>query len=364
MPASEELKNIGRRFGKECSFRPTGAGHIHDTYLSDDGQWILQRINTKIFVKPQEVMENIEAVTAYIRKRLEEEETPSSEKVLTVVPTMDGELLYEDETGCWRMYENISGTHSVEPEERSLGEFAKAGAAFGRFQLLLSGFPASELHVTIPDFHNTIKYLQKLENTVRRLSDEKDSPEGLRQRLRTALPLVSFVSERRELAAVVLRGLEDGSIPYAVTHNDTKINNVLFDNLTGEAAAVIDLDTVMSGSRLYDFGDAIRSGAVTAAEDEPDEKKVHFDPAAYRAFKNAYLSVMSSVLTPAEKRLLFDSAMLLTYECGIRFLTDYLEGDVYFKTTYPEHNLVRARNQFAVLKEMEACREKEGEESV
>ena len=363
-----ELKHIGQAFGKDAKFRPIGAGHINDTYRSEDGRWILQRINTEIFKKPEEVMENIEAVTACLRKKLAEDGKDPSRGTLTVVPAEDGALLVRTESGVFRMYENIRDAHSVEPEERTLQEFEKAAAAFGRFQRALQAFPAKKLHETIPDFHHTVKRLARLKEVFsERLRDEKKaaaeqetagslSPEPEReariQRLHQALPWIEYALSVEKIAPMVLDGLANGSIPLAVTHNDTKINNVLFDDDTNEAIAVIDLDTVMPGSRLYDFGDAVRSGAVTAAEDEPELSKVHFDPEAYLAFKRGYLSEMADALTAREKELLLPSAELMTYECGIRFLTDYLEGDPYFKTDYPEHNLVRARNQFRILQEM------------
>ena len=347
MTSGEQLHRIGQAFGKDCGFVPAGNGHIHDTCRSTDGKWILQRINTEIFTNPREVMENIEAVTGWIRKKLREEGKDEKRGTLTIVPTADGALLYEDESGCYRMYENIRGTHSVEPEERTAEEFSRAAAAFGRFQQALRDFPAETLHETIPDFHNTEKRLQHLKEAYEKAADP--------ERKRKAEPYYTYAVSREKLASVVLSGIRDGSIPVAVTHNDTKINNVLFDDETGEAAAVIDLDTVMPGSRLYDFGDAVRSGAVTAAEDEKDLGKVHFDPEAYRIFLSGYLSETSDMLTEAEKKLLLQSAELMTYECGLRFLSDYLENDIYFKTEYPEHNLVRARNQFQVLREMTAC---------
>ena len=340
----EALQQIGRAFGKDCMFVPLGKGHINDTYRSSDGKWILQRINTGIFTKPYEVMENIEAVTAWIRRKLRADGGDERRGTLTVIHTADGAPLYTDQSGCWRMYENIAGTHSVEPEERTLTDFCKAAAAFGRFQRELQDFPAEKLHETIPDFHNTPKRFEKLKAAVQACQD--------RERLEKARPGIEYAFSQERLAQVITSGITDGSIPLSVTHNDTKINNVLFDDDTGETIAVVDLDTVMPGARLYDFGDAVRSGAVTAAEDEPDISKVHFDPEAYLVFREGYLSEMKDTLTDNEMQLLFKSAELLTYECGIRFLTDYLENDVYFKTDYPEHNLVRARNQFRILQEM------------
>ena len=345
----EKLRQIGRAFGKDCDFIPLGKGHINDTFRSADGLWILQRINTDIFRNPQEVMENIESVTAWVREKLRKSGRNERRGTLTVVPSSCGVLLHTDESGCFRMYENIPRTHSVEPEERTEEEFFRAAAAFGRFQRDLTDFPAETLHETIPDFHNTEKRLQHLKEAYEKAADPA--------RKNAAGPYYSYALSQEELASSVLAGLRDGSIPLAVTHNDTKINNVLFDDETGEAVAVVDLDTVMPGSRLYDFGDAIRSGAVTAAEDEPDLSKVHFDPEAYKIFREGYLSEMRDILTQTEKKLLLCSAELMTYECGMRFLSDYLENDVYFKTEYPEHNLVRARNQFRILREMLAWEE-------
>ena len=348
MPDHRALAQIGKAFGKDQDFFPVGKGHINDTYRSGDGLWILQRINTNIFRKPREVMENIVSTQAYLRERILREGGDAARGAVTVIPTVDGALFYEDESGCWRMYENIRGTHSLEPEERTLAEFKKAGEAFGRFQRRLSGFHAELLHITIPDFHNTPARLRRFKEVLSGLQDKDPAAD----RLRKARPLADFILAHEALAPVIVNGIEDGSIPLAVTHNDTKINNVLFDDISGEAVAVVDLDTIMPGSRLYDFGDGIRSGAVTAAEDEPDLSKVHFDPEAYREFREGYLSEAGDMLTKTEKELLLTSAELMTYECGIRFLTDYLENDVYYKTEYPEHNLIRARNQFRILDEM------------
>ena len=336
------LRRIGAAFGREMAYAPIGNGHINDTFLSEDGSVILQRINTYVFRQPADVMENIAAVTAHIRSKLQAEGADVPRGTLTVLPTASGDLLYADESGSWRMYAHISGTHSVEPEERTLAEFGEAARAFGHFQRMLADFPADTLHDTIPRFHDTLWRTEQLRTAIHNCT--------LPDRREKAAALIADAHALRRLAPIILDEIRAGTVPLAVTHNE--INNVLFDDLTGKAVAVIDLDTVMPGSRLYDFGDAIRSGAVTAAEDEPDAQKVHFDPEAYRIFRKEYLREMGGILTDAERKLLLASAWIATYECGIRFLADYLENDIYYKTTYPEHNLIRARNQFLLLHEM------------
>ncbi|MBR6321497.1 MAG: hypothetical protein IKR59_01390, partial [Lachnospiraceae bacterium] len=220
------LRTIGRVFGKDCDFSPIGEGHINDTYRSSDGKWILQRINTNVFTKPDEVMENIAAVTDWIRAKNERKEQADGWTTLKIVPASDNALLYRDGSGCWRMYENIAHAHSVEPEDCSRAEFMRAAAAFGRFQRDLEGFPAEKLHETIPDFHNTEKRLAKLKAVVQSLK-EKESETLLEKepaqesRLQRAMPHVEFVLSQEPLASIVLNGIRDGSIPLAVTHNDT-----------------------------------------------------------------------------------------------------------------------------------------------
>ena len=343
-----KIREIARLFGIDQDFAPAGNGHINDTYRSADGQYILQRVNTHVFTRPVELMENIEAVTEFIAAKLRETGGDPSRETLKVLHTEDGRSYIEDEDGFFRMYLNITDSYTVEPEDAGPAELTEAGAAFGRFQELLDDYDAAKLHETIPFFHDTENRLKNF-----RAALEKNSA----GRAESVKAETEFVLSHAWIASVVLDGIRDGSIPLCVTHNDTKINNVLFDVNTHKAICVIDLDTIMPGSRLYDFGDALRISASTAAEDEPDLTKVHFDPEAFKAFARGYLSEVGSTLTPREKELLPFSALLMCYECGTRFLTDYLEGDVYFKVKYPEHNLVRCRTQFRMAEEILAAEE-------
>ncbi|MBD5390980.1 aminoglycoside phosphotransferase family protein, partial [bacterium] len=222
--------------------------------------------------------------------------------------------------------------------------FYNAGKAFGEFQNYLAEFDASVLTETIPDFHNTPKRCLDFQNAL-----NKD----IAHRAQDCKSEIEFLLARQNKLSKVVEGLKDGSIPLRVTHNDTKLNNILMDDKTDEARAVIDLDTIMPGSMLYDFGDSIRFGASTAAEDETDLNKVHFDIASFEAYAKGFYGAVKNSITPKEKELLPYSAYLLTMECGMRFLTDYLAGDVYFATKYSNHNLVRCRTQFKLAQEME-----------
>lgn len=316
-----------------------GNGHINDTYCVDGPKYILQRINTSIFCNPDELMDNIEKVTTYLRGRIAAEGGDPDRETLTIVPTKEGRNYYRlDEENVFRVYKFIADTKTPE-------DLYEAGVGFGHFQKLLIDFPAAQLHETIKDFHNTPKRIEALKEAV-----EKD----IAGRADSVKAEIDFALANTSWAATVQKGLDEGRLPLRVTHNDTKINNILFDAQSGKAACVIDLDTVMPGSMLYDFGDALRMGGSTAAEDETDLSKVWFDEKAYEAFAKGYLSEMKNDLTAEEIDLLPLSAKLLTYECGIRFLTDYLNGDTYFKIHRPSHNLDRARNQFKLVADIAA----------
>ena len=307
---------------------PYGNGHINDTYLVSMPRYILQRINTSIFSDPDGLMENIENVTAFLREKIAADGGDAQRGTLTVVPANDGRRYYRTEDGdAFRVYRFVEGTKSIE-NSKTPEDLREAGVGFGHFQKLLSDFPVEKLHETIRDFHHTPKRIEALREAIR--------------------------EDRAGRAAQVVKGMEDGSIPVRVTHNDTKINNILFDQETGKAVCVIDLDTVMPGSMLYDFGDALRMGGSTAAEDEADLDKVAFDTQAFEAFARGYLSEMKDALTEAELGFLPLSVKLMTYECGIRFLTDYLNGDTYFKIHREGHNLDRARNQFKLVADITA----------
>ncbi len=337
---TKEFKAVAERFaieGEVVSIEPYGCGHINRTYLlvTTEKRYILQKMNTKIFTDPDGLMGNICGVTEFLRAR--------GQETLDVIPTTDGASYIKGED-CWRMYAFIEGTVSYQSVENAQ-LFADSGYAFGRFQSFLADYDASTLSETIPNFHNTPKryrdFLAALE------ADVCD-------RAKTCQEEIAFLQAHADTYARVTEGLADGSIPLRVTHNDTKLNNILMDAQTGAARAIIDLDTIMPGSMLYDFGDSIRFGASTAAEDEKDLDKVHFDISLFEAYADGFLRAVGESITKKEAELLPYSAYLLTVECGMRFLADYLAGDTYFATKYPEHNLVRARTQLRLAAEQEA----------
>ncbi len=322
--------------GEVQTIEPYGEGHINVTTLvtTTKKRYILQKMNTKIFPDSKGLMQNICSVTEHLRAR--------GVETLTVVPTKDGKP-YIDGEDCFRVYDFIEGTVTYQKVE-SADVFRNSGKAFGEFQNYLAEFDASGLTEIIARFHDTPKrfndFMQALRADVmgRAKSCEKE---------------IAFILERKDTLSTVVDGLKDGSIPLRVTHNDTKLNNILMDAETGKARAVIDLDTIMPGSMLYDFGDSIRFGASTASEDEKDLSKVHFDIDLFKAYAEGYLSAVKDSITQKEAELLGYGAYLMTIECGTRFLTDYLNGDTYFATKYPEHNLVRTRTQFQLAGEMQ-----------
>ncbi len=317
-----------------------GAGHINSTYLAaaDNGKkYILQRINDHVFSDVQRLMENITAVTEHIRAR-----TQDPRSAPAFIPTTDGKLWFRDAEGCWRMQEFEENTICLQRAETP-EDFRESAVAFGRFQRLLSDFPAERLHETIPNFHNTPDRFRILEETVRR------DPLG---RVKNVLREIDYARSQKETVSQLQMLRDDGTLPVRVTHNDTKLNNVLFDASTRKAVCVIDLDTVMPGLSLYDFGDAIRFGAVRGAEDERDPDRVSFSSELFRVYTNGYLSACGKELTREELELLPLGALTITMECGVRFLTDYLDGDHYFATTRAEQNLDRARTQFKLYADM------------
>ncbi len=326
------------------------AGNINVTYRLDMGEapdalrYVLQRINTNAFHNPAALMENIGQVTEYIRAGYEQEGMDPTRRVLSFVKAEDGTLLYTDPTGgAWRMYryiDNVTAYDSIESGEL----FRESGRGFGDFQARLAAFPAERLTETIPHFHDTPRRFEAFLAAV-----EADAA----GRAASIAEEIEFFRSRRELMASVVSRL-GGELPLRVTHNDTKLNNVLIDNETGRALCVIDLDTVMPGSALYDYGDAVRYGACTAAEDEPDLQKIGFDMNLFRAFTEGFVSSTAKNLTEAEIRALPTGIAVITCELAMRFLTDYLNGDTYFKISYPDHNLVRAHAQMQLLRCVEA----------
>lgn len=343
-----DLNNILKKFNIQSEVEEYGDGHINDTYAVKSSNYILQRINTNIFKNPEKLMENIDKVTAFLRTKMIQAGEDPDRGTLTVIKTADNQNLYKaDSDNVFRVYKFIDNTVSV-TTVRSLDDLYHAGKGFGHFQSLLDDFPADSLHETIKDFHNTP---QRYNNLIAAISADKAG------RVKNAGPEIEFAVSQQNLSAIV-DGLMQKTIPIRVTHNDTKINNILFDKNTGEAVCVIDLDTVMPGSALYDFGDALRIAASTADEDETDLNKVHFSAEAFEYFTKGYFEEMLPYLTDTELNLLTYSAKLITLECGMRFLTDYLEGDVYFKIHRPNHNLDRARNQFALVRDIIAQEDK------
>ena len=352
---TETILSVASHFalgGVPAAVKELTAGNINVTYRLDMGEtaatprYILQRINTAAFKDPVSLMENIGLVTAHIRESYTAEGVDPTRRVLTFVQADNGTLLYTDpEGGAWRCYvyvDNVTAYNAIESAEL----FREAGVGFGEFQTRLADFPAEKLTETIPGFHNTATrydtFLKALEEDAAGRADS--IPED-----------VAFFRARADLAHAIVSKLGDPDrLPLRVTHNDTKLNNVLIDNETGKALCVIDLDTVMPGSSLYDYGDAVRYGACTAAEDEPDTSKIGFDMGLFKAFTEGFVSATAGNLTETEIKLLPLGIAVITYELAMRFMTDYLNGDVYFKTAYEGHNLVRARAQMKLLTEVEA----------
>ncbi len=328
-----------------------GEGHINDTFRADvllvDGsrrKVIVQRISPVAFKQPYQLMENVVNVTRYLGREIEKLGGDPSRETLTVIRTRDGSSCVTDsEGGVWRAFLFVEGTVCYQSAEtRSL--FAASGRAFGRFQRLLRDYPAETLHETIPRFHDTENRLQNLKNAV------AADPLG---RAKDCQADIDFMLAREKDCSAALQAQRDGVLPLRVTHNDTKLNNVLMDEQTGEALCVIDLDTVMPGLVINDFGDSIRFGANHSAEDEPDLSKVNLDVELFEIYTAAFLEEAGDALTEAEIRYLPWGAKLMTLECGIRFLTDYLEGDSYFHISRPGQNLDRARTQCKLVADME-----------
>lgn len=349
----ESLARVVEMFdlsGSVLSLEAYGSGHINDTYLvkmlwqEREKKYIFQQMNTDIFKNPGEVMENILGVTAFLEKKIRERGGDPNRETLRVIPTKSGDAYYRDEEGqCYRMYhfiEDAFGYDSVERPE----DFYESAVAFGNFQSLLADYPAETLHETIPDFHNTGKRYQTFLQAVK---------EDVCGRAAGVLPEIAFVTEREKEMTRLTGMLERGELPLRVTHNDTKLNNIMIDKETGKGICVIDLDTVMPGLSVYDFGDSIRFGANTALEDEPDVSKVSLDLKLYELYVKGYLAGCRGSLTENEIRMLPVGAKMMTLECGMRFLTDYLQGDVYFKVHKEAHNLIRCRTQFALVADME-----------
>lgn len=340
-------------FGTNCSYvKPFGEGHINETYAvympeqngQDVPRYVLQRINTNVFKNPDQVMDNIFGVTEYLRNVIRQNGGDLDRETLSYIKTKDGESYFEDDNGQpWRCLHYVPNSVCYQQVERP-EQFYQSALSFGHFLKQLGDYPAESLYETIPQFHDTVK----------RFRDFKDAQrKDVKNRAHFCNPEIEFVLSRENDCGVLMKELEEGKLPLRVTHNDTKLNNILFDADTDKGLCIIDLDTIMPGLAANDFGDSIRFGASTAEEDEKDLDKVHFDINLYETYVKGYLEMAKDVLTPAEIQSLPWGARLMTLECGMRFLADFLQGDVYFKTAYPEHNLVRARTQFRLVKEME-----------
>lgn len=346
------LKEIFNSFLAEGTFSnagPFGSGHIHDTFVVETlekqkDNYIIQRLNTKVFTNIPELQINIERVTNHLRQKLLSiPGADTKRECLTLIPAKDGKTWITDNDGSyWRMYVFIPDHRSYDIVDSPQKAF-EGGKTTGRFQAMLADLPGPPLFETIPYFHDIEKRLDtynKILKTdrVRRAGSVPD--------------LINFVLDRAETMKIILRLGKEGKIPVRITHNDTKFNNILFD-LNDKALCIIDLDTVMPGYVHYDFGDAIRTAANTAAEDEPDLSKVNMDISLFEAYSEGYLSETRSTLNDIEKEYLSFAPGLITYIMGLRFLTDYLDGDNYFKIHHERHNLQRAKAQFRLVKSME-----------
>lgn len=327
-----------------------GNGHINDTFLlvCDDGgaekKYILQRMNRSIFKDPVALMENVANVTAYLQEEIRKSGGDPNRETLSVIKTHTGKNYLEDSLhNFWRVFPFIDHTFCLEKVENT-GDFYDCAVAFGGFQRRLASYPADTLHETIPLFHHTPSRFLNLKKAV--AEDSVGRASMVQEEIRFAL-------ERESDTHVLTDLLEQGELPLRVTHNDTKLNNILFDASTRKALCIIDLDTVMPGLSLYDYGDSIRTGANTGAEDETDLSKVELDLSLFEVYTKGFLAGCAGSLTPLEIKLLPMGAKLMTFECGIRFLTDYLSGDTYFRIHRPNHNLDRARTQFKLVADME-----------
>ncbi len=349
----ENIRDIAAKFdiyGQVDNFEVCGVGHINSTYIvttkSELGEfkYVLQKINTKVFPDPEALMNNLVSVSRYIRDKIVARGGDCGRTALTFLRTSEGKYYYKSaEGGFYRCYVYIGNAANVQTVTNPHHLYL-AGKGFGRFQRDLEGFDASTLTEVIPGFHDTVK----------RFNDFKRAVEEDRAgRAASCRKEIDFFLSREKYASKVIELMKAGEIPLRVTHNDTKINNVLLDLYNDVPLAVIDLDTIMPGSILFDFGDAVRSGANRGAEHEKDLSKVGFDIELFKAFVRGFVGEVGSVLTPAEVDNLAFSGILLTFECGMRFLGDHLNGDVYFRISTEGQNLDRARTQIKMVSEME-----------
>ncbi|MBN1571903.1 MAG: phosphotransferase [Deltaproteobacteria bacterium] len=359
---TDSLFDTADRFsldGEIVNVVPHKVGHINDTYIVETKpasagsgfiKYVLQRVNRRVFPEPKPLIDNIKRVTERIRERVKDRGGDPTREVLTLTDTKNGNHFHVDDLGeFWRCYLHIDGltVDFVKSDESGIGMAYEASSAFGRFQEDLKDIDISKINVTIKDFHNTPLRFDSF------LKSVKDDPHG---RCEGVKDEIEFCLEREGLKGAITDILDSGDIPIRVTHNDTKINNVIFEGGMGSlprALCVIDLDTVMPGSLLYDFGDQVRTTTSSSAEDEPDLEKIAFDLGLFEALVRGYLEACSGFITGEERRLLPVCGRVITFETGLRFLTDYLMGDKYFKIERAGQNLDRARTQFRLVSLME-----------
>ena len=354
-----DYESIASKFQMEGAFiqgEPFGCGHINDTYAlyfkqasARPVRYILQRMNESIFRNIEELMQNIASVTSFLSEQVKCEGGNAQREVLQIIKTTDGGLYYRDNRGnCYRAFLFVEDTVCLQTIEKP-EQFYQAAKAFGKFQRQLHAFPAETLFETIPHFHDTRDRYRLFTEAVAR---------DTAGRAKSVQKEIDFIRMREKDTGVLLDLLENKQLPLRVTHNDTKLNNVLLDHKTGKGICVIDLDTVMPGLIHYDFGDSIRYGASTAAEDETDLSKVSMSLELFAAFSKGFLEECGQSLTETERTYLPFGAKLMTLECGMRFLTDYLNGDTYFKIHREHHNLDRCRTQLRLVEDMEKKEEK------
>ncbi|MCI8663474.1 MAG: aminoglycoside phosphotransferase family protein [Hungatella sp.] len=336
--------------GQVKSCEPYGSGHINNTFLLICGEgeqeysYILQEMNHEVFKDIDGLMKNIKGVTTFLRHQIQENHGDPDRETLNLIPTKDGKVYYMDSLGnYWRAYLFIAGATCYNLVEKP-EDFYQSGKAFGRFQCLLADYPADELTETIPNFHNTPVRFQAFEKAVE---------EDVMGRAAEVKEEIRFVREREKEMGLAISLQKEGKLPLRVSHNDTKLNNIMIDDATGEALCIIDLDTIMPGFSIFDYGDSIRFGANTAEEDEKDLSKVSLSLPLFEIYTKGFLKGSEGRLTDTEIEMLPYGAKMMTLECGMRFLTDYLQGDVYFHTSREGHNLDRCHTQFALVADME-----------
>jgi Ser/Thr protein kinase RdoA (MazF antagonist) len=349
-----KLLDVSRQFhiyGDLLHAEPCKIGHINETYIATYNQggvqvrYVHQKINTNVFKNPDAVMDNMVRVTSHQRRKLASRGArDASRRTLTVIPSREGKFYYRNGDGeCWRTLVFVDGVRTFEAVETPTQAY-EAGQAFGEFQSLLVDLPGARLAETIPHFHNTRKRFGALQNAIQ--ADRANRAKEAREE-------IEFALRQEKIVDVILSAMAKKKLPERVTHNDTKFNNVMLDVVTGKAMCVVDLDTVMPGCALYDFGDMIRTTTSPTLEDELDLAQVQMRMPMFKALARGYLETAGPFLTKNERALIAFSGKLITFTIGIRFLTDYLSGDIYFRVHRPHHNLDRARTQFKLVQSIE-----------